>query len=84
MGRLNEAGIRLAGTSDQSTQSIFEADLTGPLALVVGAEGSGIRRLTADNCDLLVKIPMTGKVDCLNVSVATGVCLFEARRQRMS
>ena len=54
------------------------------MGLVVGAEGSGIRRLTADNCDLLVHIPMAGKVDCLNVSVATGICLFEVNRQRTS
>jgi 23S rRNA (guanosine2251-2'-O)-methyltransferase len=84
MGRLSETGLRLAGTSDQASESVFEADLKGPLGLVVGAEGSGIRRLTADNCDLLVNIPMTGKVDCLNVSVATGICLFEVRRQRIS
>ena len=84
MGRLSETGLRLAGTSDQASESVFEADLKGPLGLVVGAEGSGIRRLTADNCDSLVNIPMTGKVDCLNVSVATGICLFEVRRQRIS
>jgi 23S rRNA (guanosine2251-2'-O)-methyltransferase len=84
MGRLSQTGLRLAGTSDQASESVFEADLKGPLGLVVGAEGSGIRRLTADNCDLLVNIPMTGKVDCLNVSVATGICLFEVRRQRIS
>ena len=84
MGRLRERGIRLAGTSDQASESVFEADLRGPMGLVVGAEGSGIRRLTADNCDLLVHIPMAGKVDCLNVSVATGICLFEVHRQRIS
>ena len=84
MGKLSEIGVRLAGTSDQASESVFEADLSGPLGLVVGAEGSGLRRLTADNCDLLVNVPMTGKVDCLNVSVATGICLFEVRRQRIS
>ena len=84
MGRLRERGIRLAGTSDQASESVFEADLRGPMGLVVGAEGSGIRRLTADKCDLLVHIPMAGKVDCLNVSVATGICLFEVHRQRIS
>ena len=84
MGRLKDVGVKLAGTSDQASEPVFDADLSGPLGLVVGAEGSGLRRLTADNCDLLVNIPMTGKVDCLNVSVATGICLFEVRRQRMS
>ena len=82
MGRLKELGVKLVGTSDQAKHSIFESDLLGPIGLVVGAEGTGIRRLTADNCDLLAKIPMIGGVDCLNVSVATGVCLFEIRRQR--
>ena len=82
MARLKELGIKLVGTSDQAKHSIFESDLQGPIGLVVGAEGTGIRRLTADNCDLLANIPMTGGVDCLNVSVATGVCLFEIRRQR--
>ena len=84
MGRLKDVGVKLAGTSDQASEPVFDADLSGPLGLVVGAEGSGLRRLTADNCDLLVNIPMTGKVDCLNVSVATGICLFEVRRQRIS
>ena len=82
MARLKELGVKLVGTSDQAKYSIFESDLQGPIGLVVGAEGTGIRRLTADNCDLLANIPMTGGVDCLNVSVATGVCLFEIRRQR--
>lgn len=82
MGRLKELGVKLVGTSDQAKHSIFESDLLGPIGLVVGAEGTGIRRLTADNCDLLANIPMIGGVDCLNVSVATGVCLFEIRRQR--
>ena len=61
-------GVRLIGTSDQAKQNIFEADLKGPIGLVVGAEGTGIRRLTADNCDQLINIPMSGKVECLNVS----------------
>ena len=82
MKQLRERGIKLVGTSDQAKLSIYEVDVTGPLALVVGAEETGIRRLTADNCDRLMKIPMSGTVDCLNVSVATGVCLFEAVRQR--
>ena len=83
MNRLKEVGIKLVGTSDQAEGSIFDSDLQGPIGLVVGAEGTGIRRLTADNCDLLANIPMSGKMDCLNVSVATGICLFEVRRQRI-
>ncbi|MEM9479262.1 MAG: 23S rRNA (guanosine(2251)-2'-O)-methyltransferase RlmB [Verrucomicrobiota bacterium] len=82
MKQLQEAGVWLAGTSDQATQSLYETDLKGPIGLVLGAEGKGIRRLTAENCDFLVQIPMLGTVECLNVSVATGVCLFEAVRQR--
>ena len=77
-----EALVRLVGTSDQARQTLYDVDLTGSCALVMGAEGSGLRRLTADRCDELVNIPMNGTVDCLNVSVATGVCLFEAVRQR--
>ena len=61
-----------------------EVDLKGPLALVLGAEGSGMRRLTRDTCDILVSIPMFGSVESLNVSVASGVCLYEARRQRLA
>jgi 23S rRNA (guanosine2251-2'-O)-methyltransferase len=83
MNRLKEIGIKLVGTSEQAERSIFESDLQGPIGLVVGAEGTGIRRLTADNCDLLANIPMSVKMDCLNVSVATGICLFEIRRQRI-
>lgn len=74
--------IRIVGTGDEESQSLYSVDLTGPLALVMGAEGTGIRRLTAEKCDHLIAIPMRGSVDCLNVSVATGVCLFEALRQR--
>ena len=77
-----EAFVRLVGTSDRAKQTLYDVDLTGSCALVMGAEGSGLRRLTADRCDELVNIPMNGTVDCLNVSVATGVCLFEAVRQR--
>jgi 23S rRNA (guanosine2251-2'-O)-methyltransferase len=83
MNRLKEIGIKLVGTSDQAVGSIFESDLQGPIGLVAGAEGTGIRRLTAANCDLLANIPMSVKMDCLNVSVATGICLFEIRRQRI-
>jgi 23S rRNA (guanosine2251-2'-O)-methyltransferase len=83
MKELHERGVRLVGTSDQAKCTIFESSLKGSLGMVVGAEETGIRRLTAENCDQLIKIPMTGTIDCLNVSVATGVCLFEAFRQRM-
>ena len=75
-------GIWLIGTSDKATQSLYQADLKGPLGIVMGAEGAGMRRLTEENCDFLINLPMAGKVDCLNVSVATGVCLYEAVRQR--
>lgn len=84
MEELKEAGVWLVGTSDQSEQSLYEVDLKGPLAIVMGGEGPGLRRLSEEKCDFLVQIPMKGKVECLNVSVATGVCLFEALRQRES
>ena len=80
--RLKEQGVWLAGTSDQAKQDIYQASLDGPLALVMGSEGKGMRRLTAELCDFLVRIPMQGSVSSLNVSVATGVCLFEIKRQR--
>ena len=76
-------GVWFIGTSDAATQSVYETDLKGPIAIVMGAEGKGMRRLTEEICDLLINLPMAGKVDCLNVSVATGVCLYEAVRQRM-
>jgi 23S rRNA (guanosine2251-2'-O)-methyltransferase len=83
MEKLKAAGLWLVGTSDHATaKMIYELDLKGPLALVMGAEEKGMRRLTEENCDFLAAIPMAGKVECLNVSVATGVCLFEAVRQR--
>jgi 23S rRNA (guanosine2251-2'-O)-methyltransferase len=83
MEKLKAAGVWLVGTSDHATaKSIYAQDLKGPLALVLGAEEKGMRRLTEENCDFLVSIPMAGKVECLNVSVATGVCLYEAVRQR--
>lgn len=75
-------GVWLIGTSDKATQTLYDMDFKGPVGIVMGAEGPGLRRLTEENCDLLIGIPMAGKVDCLNVSVATGVCLFEAVRQR--
>jgi 23S rRNA (guanosine2251-2'-O)-methyltransferase len=80
--RLKERGIWLAGTSDTAERSLHEADLGGPLALVMGSEGRGMRRLTAESCDFLLRIPMAGTVSSLNVSVATGVCLYEILRQR--
>lgn len=80
--KLQELGVWLVGTDDSATRTIHELDLRGPLGLVMGAEGSGMRRLTREGCDFLAKIPMHGTVPCLNVSVAAGVCLFEAVRQR--
>jgi 23S rRNA (guanosine2251-2'-O)-methyltransferase len=82
LDRLKERGIWVVGTDGGAQQSIHAADLVRPLALVLGAEGSGMRRLTRERCDFLVRIPMTGSVASLNVSVAAGVALFEARRQR--
>ena len=81
---LKKRGIWLAGTSDNVPDSLYSTDLTGPLALVMGSEGSGLRRLTSELCDYLVSIPMSGGVESLNVSVATGVCLYEINRQRHS
>lgn len=83
MDDLKKRGIWIAGTSDhQGTQDLYETDLTGPLALVMGSEAKGMRRLTQDKCDFLLSFKMAGFVECLNVSVATGVCLFEIVRQR--
>jgi len=79
---LKDAGVWVVGTDGEASQSLFEADLARPLALVLGAEGSGLRRLTRERCDFLVRIPMAGQVESLNVSVAAGVTLFEARRQQ--
>jgi len=81
---LKERGIWVVGTDGEALQTLYGADLKRPLALVLGAEGSGMRRLTRERCDFLVRIPMAGRVESLNVSVAAGVALFEARRQRMS
>ena len=80
--QLKELGVWIVGTSDKAEKSIYEIDLKGPIAIVMGAEGKGVRRLTEEKCDFLVYIPMSGSVECLNVSVACGVCLFEAIRQR--
>jgi 23S rRNA (guanosine2251-2'-O)-methyltransferase len=84
MRDLKDRGIWMIGTDDEAESSIYEAKLDGPLALVLGAEGEGLRRLTRDSCDLLVSIPMMGSVESLNVSVASGVCLYEARRRRLA
>jgi 23S rRNA (guanosine2251-2'-O)-methyltransferase len=79
---LKARGIWLVGTDDDADKSIFDADLKGPTAMVMGSEGDGLRRLTRECCDQLVSIPMAGAVESLNVSVATGIVLFEAVRQR--
>ena len=79
---LKERGIWVVGTEGDAPKTLYQADLQRPLALVLGAEGSGMRRLTRERCDFLVRIPMAGQVESLNVSVAAGVVLFEARRQR--
>jgi len=81
---LKAAGIWVAGATDQATNTLYQQDLTGPLALVMGGEGSGMRRLTTELCDYLVRIPMVGAIESLNVSVAAGVCLFEIQRQRQA
>ncbi|MBM7038255.1 23S rRNA (guanosine(2251)-2'-O)-methyltransferase RlmB [Vibrio ulleungensis] len=84
MRALQEQGVWFVGTAGEATHDIYQAKLTGPLAIVMGAEGDGMRRLTRETCDDLIKIPMAGSVSSLNVSVASGVCLFEAVRQRLS
>lgn len=80
---LKAAGVWIYGTAGEAAQSLFTTALNGPVALVMGAEGSGMRRLTRERCDFLINLPMAGSVSSLNVSVATGVCLFEIRRQRL-
>src|SRR5574343_620047 len=82
LNELKERNIWIIGTSDDAPKTIYQADLKGPVALVLGAEGHGMRQLTRKTCDELVSIPMQGAVESLNVSVASGVCLYEARRQR--
>ncbi|MDP2097440.1 MAG: 23S rRNA (guanosine(2251)-2'-O)-methyltransferase RlmB [Methylobacter sp.] len=79
---LKEQGIWVMGAAGETTQTAYQTDFTVPLALVVGAEGKGLRRLTKEQCDVLVKLPMLGKVESLNLSVATGVLLYETLRQR--
>ncbi len=80
---LQELGVWLIGTAGEADATLYQADFKGPVALVMGAEGKGMRRLTREHCDQLINIPMLGHVDSLNVSVATGVCLYEALRQRL-
>jgi 23S rRNA (guanosine2251-2'-O)-methyltransferase len=82
LNELKERSIWVIGTSDAAEQTLYQADLKVPVALVLGAEGSGMRQLTTKTCDQLIRIPMAGAVESLNVSVASGVCLYEAVRQR--
>jgi 23S rRNA (guanosine2251-2'-O)-methyltransferase len=80
--KLQQRGLWVVGTAGEAEQELYQQDLTGPTILIMGAEGKGMRRLTREHCDYLVRLPMAGSVSSLNVSVATGVCLFEAMRQR--
>ncbi len=80
---IQDLGVWIVGTDGESEQSLYSLDLTGAIGIVLGAEGTGMRQLTRKHCDYLVKLPMAGQVESLNVSVATGVCLFEAVRQRL-
>ena len=82
LDRLKQTGIWIAGAAEDAPAAIFDQDLTGPIALVLGSEGKGIRRLVREKCDYLVAIPMGGSLRSLNVSVAAGICLFEVVRQR--
>jgi 23S rRNA (guanosine2251-2'-O)-methyltransferase len=82
--QLKDKGIWVVGAASGEAGTLFDAKLSGPLALVLGAEGEGMRRLTRETCDELISIPMLGQVESLNVSVAAGICLYEARRQRFA
>ena len=79
---LKELGYWITGLDGEATESLYQVDLTGPTVIVMGGEGEGMRRLTRETCDRLVKIPMAGKIESLNVSVAASVCLYESVRQR--
>lgn len=79
---LKDAGVWIIGTADEASGTLYDTKLDGPVAIVMGAEGEGMRRLTRDTCDDVMSIPMAGSVESLNVSVASGVCLYEAVRQR--
>jgi 23S rRNA (guanosine2251-2'-O)-methyltransferase len=81
---LKDAGLWIVGADAEAPQFAHEADLRGPIALVMGAEGSGLRQLTRDTCDVLVRLPQAGSVESLNVSVATGMLLYETQRQRLT
>ena len=80
---LKAQNVWLYGTAGEAEKSLYDNDLSGSMALVMGAEGAGLRRLTREQCDFLIKLPMAGSVSSLNVSVATGICLFEVVRQRL-
>ena len=82
MKQLQQKGVWIIGTAGETDTNLYDVKLSGPMALVMGAEGKGMRRLTRENCDQLVKLPMAGSVSSLNVAVATGICLFEIVRQR--
>lgn len=84
MKTLQQMGVWIIGTAGETDNCLYNEKLSGPMALVMGAEGKGMRRLTRENCDQLVKLPMAGSVSSLNVSVATGICLFEIVRQRLN
>jgi len=84
MKHIQKMGVWIIGTAGETDTCLYDVKLSGPMALVMGAEGKGMRRLTRENCDQLVKLPMSGSVLSLNVSVATGICLFEMVRQRQS
>ena len=84
MKHLQQMDVWIVGTAGETDTCLYDVKLSGPMALVMGAEGKGMRRLTRENCDQLVKLPMAGSVSSLNVSVATGICLFEMVRQRLT
>ncbi|TBR38260.1 23S rRNA (guanosine(2251)-2'-O)-methyltransferase RlmB [Marinomonas agarivorans] len=84
LNKLKEQGVWVVGTAGEADQTLYEQDLTIPTAIIMGAEGEGMRRLTREQCDFLVKLPMAGVVSSLNVSVATGIALYEAVRQRLA
>jgi 23S rRNA (guanosine2251-2'-O)-methyltransferase len=82
LDKLKQAGVWLFGAAGEASKTLYAIDFTGPIAIVLGAEGTGLRRLTRDHCDALFSLPMYGNVSSLNVSVATGICLYEVVRQR--